>query len=213
MAPRLRPGLNRLRCSAVSDRYCSAALTVARSATSLLVLVVGVTALGWLWGTENLAGRLLVAVVSLPFIGFYLVHCSEHLTPRRWTWTVQFLVALAIPASAFGVPSWLLMIVGERLPGCRLQSVVETKDNRGLQYENDFSCAPHGELTYTSRGDPAGIPGQRLDMLTDPNGLLAAMPVHAAPNGFAWVALVAVTGALVVAVVESLWSLARTRSS
>ncbi|TWF95681.1 hypothetical protein FHU35_12680 [Saccharopolyspora dendranthemae] len=206
-------GLKRLRFSSVGDQYRSAGVTVVRAATSLVVLVVGVTALGWLYGTENLAGQLLVAVASLPFIGFYLVYCSEHLTPRRWTWTVQFLVALAIPASAFGVPSWLLMIIGERLPGCRLQSVTETEDNRGLRYENDFSCAPHGELTYTSRGDPAGVPGQRLDVLTDPHGLLAAMPVHAAPNGFAWVALVAVTGALVVAVVESLWSLARTRSS
>ena len=181
----------------------SAGLTAVRAAASLVMLLVGLAAFGALYGTEDLVAQLIAFLAFVPFVGFYLLRTSEHLTPKSWTLTVQFLCGLAFPMAAVGVRSWWLLLAGDRLTGCVVDDVTETEDNRGLRYDHDILCGPD-ELHYTSRGDPEGHRGQALDMLVDPNGLLAPMPAHVAPGGFAWITAVVVGAALVVAVAEPL---------
>ncbi len=171
-----------------------------RAAVSLIVLLAGGSVLGALYGTDELMAQLLAALLLLPFTLFYLVG-SSHLTSQSWTVTVHFLASLAIPFAVVGVSSWWLLLAGDLLPGCLVQSVIETEDNRGLSYDHDVLCGAE-RMDYTSRGDPIAQGGDRVDMLTDPAGILAPMPSHVAPTGFGWITLAVVAAALIVAVVE-----------
>ncbi|QGK69517.1 hypothetical protein GIY23_08260 [Allosaccharopolyspora coralli] len=171
-----------------------------RAAVSLIVLLAGGSVLGALYGTDDLMAQLLAALLLLPFMLFYLVG-SSHLTSQSWTVTVHFLATLAIPFAVVGVPSWWLLLAGDRLPGCLVQFVIETQGNRGLSYDHEVLCEAE-RMDYTSRGDPIAQGGDRLDMLTDPTGILAPVPSPVVPTGFGWITLAVVAAALAVAVVE-----------
>lgn len=184
----------------VVDDLHPAGIVAMRAIASLILLLVGIVALGALYGTGNLGGQLLAVVMFLPFMAVYFLS-GTYLSPKSWTGAVHGIVTLALPSAAIGASSWWLMLTGTRLTNCVVLSVPKQEDSRGVRYEHTIRCGDE-ELNYTARGEPIGHHGQHLDMLTDPSGLLAPLPSHVAPTGFGWIGLATMTTALVVAVVE-----------